>query len=132
MANEKTFTNLAGQQFMSLTTFRKSGVAVPTPVWFVDVGGKLYVTTDDTSGKVKRIRNSGRVMVAPSKVNGDVIGPAIEAQARILEPTAFKPARQALKKKYGIQWHIFMFWARVRGSTGQNTFLEITPIEHVS
>ncbi|MFC1960775.1 PPOX class F420-dependent oxidoreductase [Chloroflexota bacterium] len=127
MATANAFSNLTGQQFMSLTTYRKTGVAVPTPVWFVDVGDRLLVTTDNTTGKVKRLRNNAQVTVAPSKADGTVTGAAVEAQARILDPAEHEPARQALKKKYGIQWHVFMFLGRVRGRKGQTTFLEITP-----
>ncbi len=49
---------IAGQKYISLITFRKSGVAVPTPVWFVELNRKLYVITRNDSGKYKRIRNN--------------------------------------------------------------------------
>ena len=127
MAQENSFSNLTGQQFMSLATYRKTGVAVPTPVWFVDVNGSLFVTTESTSGKVKRLRNNGNVTVAPCKANGNVTGPAVDAQARILPPEEFKSAEQALKKKYGLQWYVFGLLARLRGGKGQSVFLEIAP-----
>ena len=61
---------LEGHKNINLTTFRKSGNEVPTPVWFVVLEGKLYVRTEASSGKVKRIRNNGRVEPAPSTVRG--------------------------------------------------------------
>jgi general stress protein 26 len=50
-----------GKKYISLTTFRKNGVGVPTPVWFGENGDKLYVMTRSDMGKVKRIRNNPAV-----------------------------------------------------------------------
>jgi PPOX class probable F420-dependent enzyme len=58
------FDALANQQFMNLITQRKSGADVATPVWFAQDDNRLYVMTDRTAGKVKRIRNNPRVQVA--------------------------------------------------------------------
>jgi uncharacterized protein len=58
---EPAFAALRGQSFMRLTTYRKSGEPVATPVWFAEEGEKLYVTTDRISGKVKRLRHATRV-----------------------------------------------------------------------
>ncbi|MBC7402397.1 MAG: PPOX class F420-dependent oxidoreductase [Microbacteriaceae bacterium] len=52
---------MGDERFISLTTFRKTGDAVSTPVWVARDGDDLVVTTPATSGKVKRLRNSGRV-----------------------------------------------------------------------
>ena len=98
-----TFDNLKGQQFLSLTTFRKTGVGVPTPVWFAQQGNTLYIGTGANSGKVKRIRNKSQVTVAPCTRSGQITGPAVEAQARILQtPSEKQTAEQALATKYGI------------------------------
>jgi len=48
---------IQGQKYISLTTFRKNGAAVATPVWFGEGDGKLYIMTRSTFGKSKRIRN---------------------------------------------------------------------------
>jgi PPOX class probable F420-dependent enzyme len=60
-----SFAPLLKENDVSLTTFRKNGVAVATPVGFVERHGTIYVRTSAATGKVKRIRNSGRVMLAP-------------------------------------------------------------------
>ncbi len=91
---------LQRQKYISLTTFRKSGVPVPTPVWFAEADGKLYLFTNRKSGKVKRIRNNPRVQVAPCTFRGRVIGPAFDALARILSAPQSDYARQTMKKKY--------------------------------
>ncbi len=131
MAQAKYFSNLDGHQYMSLTTFRKDGTPVPTPVWFVEHNGRLYVTTDGTSGKAKRIRNSGKVTVAPCKANGEVLGAAVEAHARLIDSSQeAESARQRLKGKYKLVWTLFMGMQRLRrlGKPMENAvFLEIQP-----
>src|SRR5437879_13596863 len=77
---------LKNQKYILLTTFRKNGVPVRTPVWFAEQDGKLYVFTNPTSGKVKRTRNNPEVRVAPSTIRGKVTGPEFAAKATILPP----------------------------------------------
>ena len=71
-----------------LTTFRKDGTPVATPVWFVIHDGELHATTLENAGKVKRIRNDPRVTVAACTVRGTPIGPTFAAHARVLPPDA--------------------------------------------
>lgn len=120
------FPNLAGQQFMSLTTFRKSGAGVATPVWFVDTGERLIVTTEPQTGKVKRIRRDGRVSVAPCRFNGKVLGPAAEGQARLLAEDDAEGAMQAFRAKYGLPFRLVTGLERLRGGMTR-TFIEIRP-----
>jgi PPOX class probable F420-dependent enzyme len=118
------FTNLRGHQFMSLTTFRKNGEPVPTPVWFAQVEDRLYVMTEPTSGKMKRIRNNAQVEVAPCKASGDVLGPSAEAMARILSDAEGVAADRALSRKYGVLKFLFGLMKKLRG--GRYGYLEIT------
>lgn len=102
------FTELRRARYMSLTTFRKNGDPVATPVWFAEDTGILYLFTFPGAGKVKRIRHTGRVTVAPCTLNGKVTGPTIEAQARILTDEPAKAhADQTLARKYGLTWRIY-------------------------
>ena len=102
------FTELRRATYMSLTTFRKNGDPVATPVWFAEDTGILYLFTFPSAGKLKRIRHTARVTVAPCTLNGKVTGPTIEAQARILidEPAKAR-ADQTLARKYGLTWRIY-------------------------
>ena len=109
---------ISGQKYISLTTFRKSGVAVPTAVWFGEDGGKLYVMTRSDMGKSKRIRNNSKVQVAPCTVRGKVTGEQIAATARILPPEEHKMARSAINRKYWMA-RIPLIWART------DTYFEI-------
>jgi hypothetical protein len=115
---------------MNLTTFRKNGAAVPTPVWFAPHEGKLYVVTGANLGKVKRIRNNPRVQVAPCTARGKPLGPPVDAVAREVPPdnTALQAtAKQVLDQKYGLVKRMFEFLHRLSGRTDAPTYLEIAP-----
>lgn len=128
MVTSAPFSHLARQQFMSLTTFRKSGQPVATPVWFVDVGGKLFVMTSPQSGKVKRLRHTARVTVAPCTASGQVLGPACDATAVILPADRHPEAQHALDRKYGWQMRILKLVTLFRRAEARTpTYLEIDP-----
>jgi PPOX class probable F420-dependent enzyme len=109
---------IRGQKYISLTTFRKSGVAVPTPIWFGEEDGKLYVMTRSDSGKYKRIRNNPQVRIAACTIRGKVIGPDFAAQARILPPENWPRARKTIEKKYWLA-RIPFLWSK------KNVYIEI-------
>ncbi|MCB9113344.1 MAG: PPOX class F420-dependent oxidoreductase [Caldilineaceae bacterium] len=79
------FKEIGNPTYIALETFRKSGEGVVTPVWVVAEGGKLYVWTVGDSGKVKRIRNNGRVHIAVSDSRGTPKSEWVEATARVLD-----------------------------------------------
>lgn len=108
-----------GQKYISLTTFRKTGAGIPTPVWFGEDDGKLYVMTRGTMGKTKRIRNNASVKVAPCTIRGKVTGPEFAATARILPPEDHKHARQTINRKYWMA-RIPLVWSRT------DTYFEIS------
>jgi PPOX class probable F420-dependent enzyme len=121
------FDTLNGHDFISLTTYRKSGQPVPTPVWFAREGDNLYVMTNPTSGKVKRIRNSPHVTLAPCTFGGKILGESIEGSAQILQTEGENEmANRALKRKYGWQKMLFELFAKLRGNS-YHLFLVITP-----
>jgi uncharacterized protein len=91
---------IQGQKYISLTTFRKNGATIATPVWFGEENGKLYVMTISNMGKVKRIRNNPQVRVAPCTMRGKVTGLEFAATARILPTEDHARARQTINRKY--------------------------------
>lgn len=107
MTQSHPFDVLNGEQFLRLTTFRKDGRAVPTPVWFAREGDRLYVLTQSNSGKVKRLRHTTRVEICPCTANGTPKGPDFEAQAHLLPESEYDRAIRALNRKYGIQKRLF-------------------------
>jgi uncharacterized protein len=97
-----TFPDLGKEQCIDLTTFRKTGQTVTTPVMFAQSLGTIYVGTRADAGKLKRLRRSGRVTLAPCTYSGKVTGAVIAGKARILtEPGECTAASTALAKKYG-------------------------------
>jgi PPOX class probable F420-dependent enzyme len=115
---------LKRQQFVNLTTFRKSGAAVTTPVWFALVDGRLYGTSQPQTGKVKRIRNNPQVTVAPCTVSGKPLGEAFTGKARLLAAEEFRLADGALKRKYGLQYLLLVGMMKLRGA--KEIFWEVT------
>jgi uncharacterized protein len=105
------------QKYLSLTTYRKSGAPVATPIWFAENDGKLYVMTRNDSWKYKRIRNNPRVTVAACSMRGKVTGPEFSGRARILAPEEWRQARRALTRKYWLAR--LPFWSK------KNEYLEI-------
>ncbi|MCB5179482.1 PPOX class F420-dependent oxidoreductase [Streptomyces antimicrobicus] len=95
-------------RYVSLTTYRKDGTPVATPVWAVTEAGELFVWTRTDTWKVKRIRNDGRVTVTACDVRGRVVegAPVVEARARLLDDAGLRRVRQLMARKY--RWQ---FWA---------------------
>ena len=112
MASAKDFSNL---KYISLITFRKSGVPVPTPVWLLEEGGAIYVRTDPRSGKAKRLRRIQRVRIAPSDARGKTLGPYVEANARFVEGEDAQRIFLLIKRKYGAMATLVDFSNRLRG-----------------
>jgi hypothetical protein len=110
---------IQGQKYICLTTFRKTGVGVPTPVWFGVDNEKLYVMTRSTMGKTKRIRNNPQVKVAPCTIRGKVTGPEYPATAHILPAEEYKHARETINRKYWMA-RIPLIWWRT------DSYFEIT------
>ena len=95
-------SQLAGEKYISIETYRRSGQPVRTPVWFAESGGILYVRTSDDTGKYKRIRNDSSVQVAPCDMRGNVKGEWVKAEARIVSDDEKERAYKMLEKKYGL------------------------------
>jgi uncharacterized protein len=111
-------SEIRGQKYISLATFRKNGEKVATPVWFGEDGNKLYVMTRSDMGKTKRIRNNPQVRVAPCTMRGKITGAEYAALARILPPEEHAHARQAINRKYWMA-RLPLVWRRT------DTYLEL-------
>jgi PPOX class probable F420-dependent enzyme len=97
-----------GHKYLNLETFKKSGEGVKTPVWFAaepsaslaSNDAKLYAYTIGVSGKVKRIRNNGRVRIAPCNMRGAVLGDWVDGRAEIVTGSEAEHGMALLNKKY--------------------------------
>jgi hypothetical protein len=118
--------DLDHHRYISLSTFRRNGAEVATPVWFAASGPKLYVFTMGDSGKVKRLRHTAKARVAPSDARGRVQGAARAATARVItEPAAVERAHAALRTKYGWQARIADLFSGLTGRIRRRAWIEI-------
>jgi uncharacterized protein len=105
---------LAHSSYAMVTTFRKDGRAVGTPVWIVPYQNGLGIWTVSTFGKVKRIRRDPRVTVATCDVRGNNVGHATEGRASILDDAGTEGVRGAIRRKYGFMGRIVLWGSRIR------------------
>ncbi|HET7899971.1 MAG TPA: PPOX class F420-dependent oxidoreductase [Candidatus Nanopelagicales bacterium] len=118
---------LAASTYVSLTTFKRSGAAVATPVWVSSDGDRLYVWTQGDSGKVKRIRNDGHVLVAPSDSRGVLQGAAVSGTASVLDaPDDLARVSSLHRAKYGAQFWLFDLGAKLLRRNRPLVAVEIT------
>jgi PPOX class probable F420-dependent enzyme len=116
------FGEFAGKKYLNLESYRKSGAAVRTPVWFAadlsshldSPDAKLYIYTTGDSGKVKRIRNNDRVKIAPCNARGDLQGEWVEARAEIVTGNEAAHGMSLLNKKYMPWKQLLNFFAMFR------------------
>ena len=127
MTPSSHFDPLNDERYVRLSTFRRSGEAVPTPVWFARLDDSLYVITGRDTGKAKRIRNNPDVVLAPSDFRGRPKGRDVRAVARLTEEQKGGAADGALRRKYGWQYRVFEFIENLRGAREDLVFLELNP-----
>ncbi|MER5883045.1 PPOX class F420-dependent oxidoreductase [Streptomyces sp. NPDC001941] len=116
-------------RYVSLTTFRKDGTPVATPVWYATEGDELLVWTRTDSWKVKRLRRDTRVVVSPCNVKGDVPQGAVRAEgtARLLDDAELKAVRKLLSRKYTWQyWVVDLPAMLARGGKRPHTGISVT------
>ncbi|MEU2578634.1 PPOX class F420-dependent oxidoreductase [Streptomyces anulatus] len=97
-----TLQDFARSEYVSLTTYRKNGTPVATPVWAAAEGDVLYVWTRSDSWKVKRLRNNGKVVVTVCDVRGRIAEGASSAEgtAKLLDEDGTRAVRKLLARKY--------------------------------
>ena len=98
-----------------LTTFRRSGEGVSTPVSIALEGGRAYFVTAADSGKAKRLARCDRVRLAPCTVSGITLGNAVDGRARLLGGSARRRARGLLRPTGPLFWSFLLY--RLRGKT---------------
>lgn len=121
------FAEIAKSDYVLLTTFTKDGRAKPTPVWAAPDGNRLLVITQESSWKVKRIRNTPRVTLTPCDMRGRPKGEAIEAVAAVLDKADNGAVYAAIGKRYGIIGRVFNVFSKLRGGMRNNVGLALTP-----
>jgi PPOX class probable F420-dependent enzyme len=101
-------------RYLQLTSYKRDGTAVATPVWFVEDGGKLLVQTDLGSGKVKRIRANPAVTVALCNGTGHLRGEHVLGRAELADADGTRRIEGLVKRKY--RWDLLIIgplrWAQ--------------------
>lgn len=125
MTTLTSFTTLDRNPFIALTTYRKNGAPVMTPVWFVKQDGKLFIWTAIDSGKAKRLKRNPCVQLGPSNHSGKLLGAVESGQAHFVSQAKYPALDTAFKAKYGWQVTLFSLIWKIQGH--QHTYIEITP-----
>jgi PPOX class probable F420-dependent enzyme len=94
-------------RYLSITSYKRDGQGVVTPVWFVVRDGRLLVETDAASGKVKRIRHNPQVQVAVCTASGRLRGELVPAVAQILPDSEIGAVERLIADKYRFDMIIF-------------------------
>lgn len=116
---------VAATPYTLVTTFRRDGTPVATPVWAAERDGRLYIRAERQCGKVKRLRRDPRALVAPCTSRGAPLAPSTPATGRVLSPQDEPAAEQTLAQRYGLGRSVFervIDWLRV-----DMCYLELTP-----
>ena len=111
-----------------LTTYKRDGTPIGTPVNIAVDGDRAFVRTFDTAWKLKRIRNRPEAEVAPSTWRGRPIGPALRARARVLEGEESASAGRLLARKHPILRRFLVpLIHRLRGN--ETIHIELRPLD---
>lgn len=121
-----TLGEIGAAKYVLLTTFRKDGTAVPTPLWAAMDGDTMLLWTVTDSWKVKRIRRTPRVTVGVCDVRGNPKGPQLDATAAILDDAGTDRARTVIARKYGILGWITMKGSLIRRGRGGTVGVAVT------
>jgi PPOX class probable F420-dependent enzyme len=121
-------------KYLSLTSFRRDGTGVATPVWFVEADGRLLVETDAGSYKVRRIRRNPRVTIAPCTATGRLRGTPVPARAKRLPDTELARVDRLMGDKYRVDLYVIKPLRTLQAALhrrrprGTPVALEITPL----
>lgn len=106
---------LSSEKYISLETYRKNEKSVRTPVWFVINEGLVFVVTRDQTGKIKRLRHTKKVRIAPCTIKGKITGGWVNGTATILDEEKTEQAVKWRDKKYGFIAKIAKFLSKSKG-----------------
>jgi|TARA_B100000470_G_C19690704_1_gene346346 hypothetical protein len=106
------------QKYINLETYRKDQTPVKTPVWFVIDNDQLYITTKETTGKVKRLRNNQNARIAVCSMKGDIKSSWIDVGLEnITEESDVEKIVKLRKKKYGFSARLISMFTSQKGKT---------------
>ena len=102
--------------YINLETYRKNGISVITPVWFVIEGKNFFVITKSSTGKIKRLRNNPTIRISPCDFRGKVKGKWLNGLATIKTPDEYPQIINLRNKKYGFRTKLVSLFTRGKGN----------------
>ena len=105
------FNKILDSRTINITTYKKSGDVVHTPVWVVTDGTLGYVRTSKSSGKAKRIKNNHRAVIATCTSSGKINGDKIEIKAEVMELS--RQDYESINKKFRTKYNLLYFAMRL-------------------
>ncbi|MEV5107753.1 PPOX class F420-dependent oxidoreductase [Streptomyces massasporeus] len=124
--DDRTLDELGAGKYLLVTSYRKNGTPVATPVWVVRDGDALGVWTAADSWKVKRIRNRADVLVGPCDLRGNPTGDQVPATAEICDAATAGRYRQLIGRKYGLTGRLTLLGSRLRRGVDGTVGIRVT------
>ncbi|MEU5579032.1 PPOX class F420-dependent oxidoreductase [Streptomyces huasconensis] len=119
-------TQLGAGKYLLVSSYRKDGTLVPSPVWVVPDGDALGIWTAADSWKVKRIRRRADVMVGPCDRRGNPTGKQLPATAEICPAEVTAHYRRLITRKYGVIGFLTLLGSRLRRGLDGTVGIRIT------
>ena len=118
----------ATAKYVSLVTFRKTGVEVRTPVWIAPLDDKHYVFSEANAGKMKRLRNNHAVKMALCDVRAKIsFDEWLDGEAKVLsDPEQLKAVYASFNRKYGLVMRLTDFFSKLSGRYNNRAMIEIS------
>ncbi|MFE9029354.1 PPOX class F420-dependent oxidoreductase [Streptomyces iakyrus] len=124
--DDRTLDELGAGKYLLVTSYRRNGTPVATPVWVVRDGEALGVWTAADSWKVKRIRNRADVLVGPCDPRGNPTGDQVPATAEVCDAATSARYRQLIGRKYGLTGRLTLLGSRLRRGVDGTVGIRIT------
>ena len=115
---DSRFDQFIDQKYLSLETYKRDSTPIQTPVWFVTENDQLYITTKETTGKVKRLRNNQNARIAVCSMKGDIKSDWVDVGLEnIPEESNVEKIVKLRKKKYGFSARLVSMFTSQKGKT---------------
>ena len=106
------------QKYISLETYRKDQTPVKTPVWFIINNDRIHITTKETTGKVKRLKNNQNARIAICSMKGDIKSNWVNVGVqKITQESDVEKIVKLRKKKYGFSAKLISMFTSQKGKT---------------
>ena len=115
---DSRFDQFIDQKYLSLETYKRDNTPIQTPVWFVTDKGQFYITTKETTGKVKRLRNNQNARIAVCSMKGDIKSNWVDVGLeKIPQESDVEKIVKLRKKKYGFSARLISMFTSQKGKT---------------